>query len=84
MRHGALSEVGLCLMTHIEAVEAVKAGQLCIAGPPIADLDLSLLYLKRRARDPLVKAILNAIASAWQANGLTAPSSSRDTIKNTL
>ena len=78
------SEVGLCLMTHTEAVEAVKAGQLCIAGPPIADLDLSLLYLKRRARDPLVKAILNAIASAWQANGLTAPPSSRDTIQNTL
>lgn len=78
------SEVGLCLMTHFEASEAVKAGQLCIVGPPIADLDLSLLYLKRRARDPLVKAILNAIASAWQVDGLTALPQSRDTIENAL
>lgn len=78
------AEVGLCLMTHIEAAEAVAAGQLCIAGPPIAELDLSLLYLKRRARDPRVKAILNAIASVWQANGLTDLPSSRDTIKNAL
>lgn len=64
--------VGLCLMTQVEASEAVTAGQLCIAGPPIASLDLSLLYLKKRAHDPLVKAILSGIAAAWQIKDLIA------------
>jgi hypothetical protein len=58
-------------MSQVEASEAVAAGQLCIAGPPIASLDLSALYLKKRAHDPLVKAILNGIATAWQAKDLT-------------
>ncbi|MGD9187858.1 MAG: LysR family transcriptional regulator [Desulfobacteraceae bacterium] len=64
--------VGLCLMTQVEASEAAAAGQLCIASPPIASLDLSLLYLKKRARDPLVTAILSAIAAAWQMKDLIA------------
>jgi DNA-binding transcriptional LysR family regulator len=64
--------VGLCLMTQVEASEAAAAGQLCIASPPIASLDLSLLYLKKRARDPLVKAILSGIAAAWQIKDLIA------------
>ncbi len=62
--------VGLCLMTQVEASEAVAAGQLCIAGPPIASLDLSLLYLKKRAHDPFVQAILSGIAAAWQIKDL--------------
>jgi hypothetical protein len=59
-------------MTQVEASEAAAAGQLCIASPPIASLDLSLLYLKKRARDPLVTAILSAIAAAWQMKDLIA------------
>lgn len=59
-------------MSQIEATEAVTAGQIFIAGPPIASLDLSVLYLKKRANDPLVKAILDSIASAWQVEALIA------------
>lgn len=65
------SGVGLCLMTQVEAAQAVSAGQICIAGSPISGLDLSLLYLKKRAEDPLVKAILEGIARAWQIEDLT-------------
>jgi hypothetical protein len=42
-----------------------EEGQLHIAESRIGTLDLSLLYLKKRDQDPLVKAVLSSIAKAW-------------------
>lgn len=66
IRQMVAAGVGLSIMTESEATEAVAAGQLYIVGSSIATLDLSLLYLKKRAQDPLVNAILCSIANAWQ------------------
>ncbi len=74
IRQMVAAGVGLSIMSEIEATEAVAAGQLYVIGSSIASLDLSLLYLKKRERDPLVKAILDSIAKAWQMDDLEIPS----------
>ena len=73
IRQMVAAGVGLSLMSESEATEAVAAGQVYIIGSPIATLDLSLLYLKNRVQDPLVKAILGSIAKAWRRKDLLFP-----------
>lgn len=74
IRHMVADGVGLSIMSESEAKAAAEKGQLYIVGSRIGSLDLSLIYLKKRAQDPLVKAVLNSIAKAWQLEGLDAPS----------
>lgn len=70
IRHMVANGVGLSIMTELEARSAAAKGKLYIVGSRIATLDLWLLYLKRRAQDPLVKAVLGSIAKAWQVDHL--------------
>ncbi len=60
------SGVGLSFMPERKAKEAARAGQLCISKVPAATLDLSLIYLKSRESDPVIRAILDVVAQVWQ------------------
>jgi len=73
IRHMVADGVGLSIMSESEANTAVEKGQLYIIGSRIGTLDLSLIYLEKRAHDPLVKAVLSSIAKAWQLEGLDTP-----------
>jgi DNA-binding transcriptional LysR family regulator len=53
---------GLCLMTEIEALDAAKQKQALILGARVTDLDLSLLYLKKRANEPIIGELLSYLA----------------------
>lgn len=63
------SGVGLSLMPEGKAKEAALAGQLCISKVPAAQLDLSLIYLKGREGDPVIRAILDVVNQVWQKKG---------------
>ena len=70
IRHMVADGVGLSIMSEMDAVSAANKGQLYIVGTRIGRLDLSLIYLKRRAQDPFVKATLSSVSKAWQLGGL--------------
>lgn len=70
IRHMVAGGVGLSIMCEEEAQSAAEQGQLHIFGSRIGTLDLSLLHLKKRDQDPLVKAVLSSIAKAWQRKDL--------------
>ena len=76
--HMVADGVGLSIMSETEAVSAANKGQLYIVGSRIGNLNLSLIYLKKRAQDPFVKAILSSIAKAWQISDLSAPPRERE------
>ena len=78
IRHMVADGVGLSIMSESEANEAVEKGQLYIVGSRVGTLDLSLIYLEKRAQDPLVKAVLSCIAKAWQLEDLGAPQRARE------
>ncbi len=73
IRHMVSNGVGISILSELEAVSAAGQGQLYIVGSRIGTLDLSLIYLKERSQDPLVKAILSCVAKAWQLEDLDAP-----------
>ena len=56
---------GLGLMVEPEAHEAAKRKELSIWGDPVFSLDLFALYLKKRANEPIVKAVIEAIREVW-------------------
>jgi DNA-binding transcriptional LysR family regulator len=56
---------GLGLMVEPEAKEAVQQKQLLIWGDPVFNLELSVLYLKERVNEPIVKAIIESICEVW-------------------
>lgn len=62
------SGVGLSLMPEAKARKAELAGQVYISKTPAAKLDLSLIYLKNREQDPIVRAIKDVINNIWQKN----------------
>ena len=78
IRHMVSNGVGLSIMSESEAKTSAETGQLYIAGSRIGTLDLSLIYLRKRAQDPLVKAILRSIAKAWQVEKLDATQMKRE------
>ncbi len=78
IRHMVADGVGLSIMSESEANEAVEKGQLYIVGSRVGTLDLSVIYLKKRTQDPLVKAVLNCIAKAWQLEDWDAPPRARE------
>lgn len=62
--------VGLSLMPEEKAEEASQAGVLYISKIPVSKLDLSLIYLKSRAEDPIVSAVLDVIHAVWKPSTL--------------
>lgn len=58
--------VGLSLMPEARACDAALAGQVCISKLPAPTIELSLIYLKNRKHDPIVKAIVDVVNRVWQ------------------
>ncbi len=59
------SGVGLTLMIAKEAIDAAAEGKLYIVKDNVGTIDLSFIYLRKRAADPLIKATLQAIQTVW-------------------
>ena len=60
------SGAGLSLMPEARANEAARAGQIYISKLPGRTIDLSLIYLKSRKHDPVVRAIVDVVNIVWQ------------------
>lgn len=60
------SGVGLSLMPEKKAKEAALTGQFCISDIPAGKLELSLISLKSREKDPVIKAIFDVVDQVWQ------------------
>lgn len=69
IRNLVSSGVGLSLMMEAEAREAARNGQVLIVADAAASLDLSFVYLQRRAQDPLIKALLYGANKVWPFEG---------------
>ncbi len=59
------SGLGLALMIEKEARDGVADGRLAIWEKLNASVDLSFVYAKKRASDPMVKAIVDAVCEVW-------------------
>ena len=60
------SGIGLSFMMEAEAKNALNQGRIAIWDHILGTVDLSLIYAKRRADDPMVKAVVEAIRVVWQ------------------
>jgi DNA-binding transcriptional LysR family regulator len=56
---------GLSLMVEDEAFAAEQEGKLVVWRKDKLQIDLSLLYLRKRQHDPVIQAILNGIFIVW-------------------
>jgi len=65
IRKMVASGAGLGLMVEPEAREAARQKQAVILNERVSDLDLSMLYLKNRSNEPLVKEIIKAAIEVW-------------------
>lgn len=59
------SGVGLSILIAKEAHDAATGGKLFIVKDNVGTIDLSLIYLRKRAEDPLIKAVLQAVQKVW-------------------
>ncbi len=59
------SGAGLGLMVEPEAREAARQKQAVILNERVSNLDLSVLYLKNRSNEPIVKEIVKAAIKVW-------------------
>ena len=59
------SNAGLGLMIETEAYEAARQKQVVILGDGISNLNLYLLFLRKRALEPLLNAIVALICNLW-------------------
>lgn len=62
------SGLGLALMIEEEARDAMANGRVTIWNQRIEAIDLSFVYSKKRASDPMVKAIIEAVCKVWHCN----------------
>lgn len=65
IRKMVASGAGIGLMVAPEAFEAARQKQVVILGDRISNLDLSVLYLKKRAKEPMVKALIKTVCEVW-------------------
>lgn len=65
IRKMVASGAGLCLMAESEALDAVQQKQVLILSDRVTELDLSLLYLRKRSNEPLIKGIIEAAWEVW-------------------
>ena len=57
--------VGLTLLPEQRALDGERNGLLCISPIAVAEYDLVAAYLKSRQGDPLIGAVIDAIATIW-------------------
>ena len=65
IRKMVASGAGLGLMVEAEALDAVQQNQVLILSDRVIELDLSLLYLRKRSSEPLIKGLLEAVCEVW-------------------
>lgn len=65
IRRLVTSGVGLTLMLAREARDAAPEGKLFVVKDNVGTIDLSFIYLRTRAEDPLIKAILKTVQTVW-------------------
>lgn len=62
------SGLGLALMIEEEARDAMADGRVFIWDQRMETIDLSFVYSRKRASDPMVKAIIEAVCKVWSCN----------------
>ena len=65
IRRMVASGAGLGLLVEAEAREAESQNELVVLGDTVANLELTLLHLKKRTNDPVVRAIINGVSKVW-------------------
>lgn len=60
------SGIGLSLMLEEEARDAQADGRVTIWKKAIETIDLNFIYAKKRASDPMVQAVVEAVCQVWQ------------------
>lgn len=65
IRKMVASCAGLGLMVEAEAYEAARQKEVVILGDRVADLDLSLIFLRRRSMEPLLNTVIQTICRLW-------------------
>jgi DNA-binding transcriptional LysR family regulator len=61
----AASGAGLALLAEEDAVAAVQEGKIVMWNKDGFQVDLSLVYLRKRKTDPVIQAILNSMHVVW-------------------
>jgi len=59
------SGIGLSLMMEEEARDAMADGRVAIWDKMSETIDLSFIYSRKRASDPMVKAVIDAVCKVW-------------------
>jgi DNA-binding transcriptional LysR family regulator len=65
IRKMVASGAGLCLMVEPEALDASRNNELVIVTERVTTLDLSILYLNKRAKDPPLRTIVEEVCAVW-------------------
>jgi DNA-binding transcriptional LysR family regulator len=65
IRKMVAANAGLCLMVEAEALDAARQKQILILSDRVIELDLSLLYLRKRSNEPLIKGLIEAACELW-------------------
>ena len=65
IRKMVAANAGLCVMVESEALDAARQKQVLILSDRVVELDLSLLYLKKRSNEPLIKGLIEAACEVW-------------------
>ena len=65
IRKMVAANAGLCLMVEAEALEAARQKQIMILSERVVELDLFFVFLKKRASEPLIKALIDAACEVW-------------------
>jgi DNA-binding transcriptional LysR family regulator len=65
IRKMVAANAGLCVMVESEALDAARQKQVLILSDRVMELDVSLLYLRKRSNDPLIKGLIEAASEVW-------------------
>jgi DNA-binding transcriptional LysR family regulator len=65
IRKMVAANAGLCVMVESEARDAARQKQVLILTDRVIELDLSLIYLRKRSNEPLIKGLIEAACEVW-------------------
>jgi hypothetical protein len=56
---------GLCVMVESEALDAARQKQVLILSNRVFEMDLSLIFSRKRSKEPLIKGLIEAACEVW-------------------
>jgi DNA-binding transcriptional LysR family regulator len=56
---------GLCVMVESEALDAARQKQVLILSDRVFELDLSLIFSRKRSNEPLIRGLIEAACEVW-------------------